>query len=311
MANVGAAAVFALLAIFVAQTAGDDPRPIPRGLLAHSRVHHTVHGLTSVSTDSFNAAAAFASHQAQGLAAYGLGRMASQCKCKFKGLCGCDAALEFMDCIAASCTSGTCNCQNGMQFLYACHNMSAVCPTTGLMCASDSASCLVPQVANASEPKKLDAAVARKAEKAAAPAKESAPAKSAPAKQERNPLQIRNVRYFHATPWPANKLLLALVSMSGLGTFGCDRCMMGQMTVGIFKAVTFGGCGIWACVDYVVIAVNCLMFWSTLSVVGYDARFQKWSINWAFWVTLFFFIAKCVLSAFEGKRRQNKGSTES
>jgi len=114
-----------------------------QGLLAHSRLHKTIHG-HSASTDSFNAATAFASAQVQGLAAYSLGRMGAQCKCAFHGSCGCDAALEFMDCIAAACQSGTCECQAGMHFLYACHNMSAVCPSSSLMCTLDSASCYAP-----------------------------------------------------------------------------------------------------------------------------------------------------------------------
>lgn len=134
------------------------------GLIAHAHLHHTAHG-HNATTDSFNAATAFASAQVQGLAAYSLGRMGAQCKCGFHGSCGCDAALEFMDCIAAACQSGTCECQDGMHFLYACHNMSAVCPTSNLMCTSDSASCFAPDAS----PQPVDGAAQKAAGTEASP----------------------------------------------------------------------------------------------------------------------------------------------
>jgi len=66
---------------------------------------------------------------------------ASQCKCKFIGLCSCRASVEFMDCIADACASGGCDCHEH-QFEEACGNMSATCPSIGVQCAKDKATCL-------------------------------------------------------------------------------------------------------------------------------------------------------------------------
>jgi len=66
---------------------------------------------------------------------------ASQCKCKFIGLCSCRASVEFMDCIADACASGSCDCHEH-QFEEACGNMSATCPSIGVQCSKDKATCL-------------------------------------------------------------------------------------------------------------------------------------------------------------------------
>lgn len=66
---------------------------------------------------------------------------ATQCKCKFIGLCSCRASVEFMDCIADACASGHCDCHKN-QFQEACGNMSAACPSIGVQCSKDKATCL-------------------------------------------------------------------------------------------------------------------------------------------------------------------------
>lgn len=73
-----------------------------------------------------------------------------QCSCEFRGLCTCEAAVEFMDCISARCTSGNCDCTE-LQFQHACVSIASTCsvdPLNGVMgiemaCSPDRATCLV------------------------------------------------------------------------------------------------------------------------------------------------------------------------
>lgn len=70
----------------------------------------------------------------------------SECSCSFnrKGSCGCDATLEFMNCMAQVCENPKCDCQSTSHFLGACHQIGTECPNTGLQCFEDHANCVVP-----------------------------------------------------------------------------------------------------------------------------------------------------------------------
>lgn len=67
--------------------------------------------------------------------------MADKCQCRFVGLCSCGQATSFMNCIADKLTSGDCE-SNEQTFVTHCHSMAAVCPSIGLTCGKEQATCI-------------------------------------------------------------------------------------------------------------------------------------------------------------------------
>jgi len=67
--------------------------------------------------------------------------MASDCQCHFSDTCSCEGSLTFMDCITRACNSGKCNCNGHHHFVDACQNMTETCPSVGLNCNQEKASC--------------------------------------------------------------------------------------------------------------------------------------------------------------------------
>jgi TM2 domain-containing membrane protein YozV len=52
------------------------------------------------------------------------------------------------------------------------------------------------------------------------------------------------------------KWMVALILSLFFGTLGVDRFYLGYTGLGIAKLLTFGGCGIWALYDLIMIAMN-------------------------------------------------------
>lgn len=50
--------------------------------------------------------------------------------------------------------------------------------------------------------------------------------------------------------------LTALLISFFLGGLGIDRFYLGQTGLGVAKLLTLGGCGIWALIDFILIALN-------------------------------------------------------
>jgi len=48
----------------------------------------------------------------------------------------------------------------------------------------------------------------------------------------------------------------ALLLSFFLGTLGVDRFYLGYTGIGIAKLLTLGGCGVWALIDFIMIAVR-------------------------------------------------------
>ena len=57
---------------------------------------------------------------------------------------------------------------------------------------------------------------------------------------------------------PKSKLILVLITLTGLSFFGLDRMYAGQIGMGIGKLLTLGGLGIWFLIDAFRVIVNAL-----------------------------------------------------
>lgn len=90
-----------------------------------------------------------------------------------------------------------------------------------------------------------------------------------------------------------NKIILAILEVLMLGICGIDRCYLGQTCLGVVKGITLGGLGIWALLDYLTVAVDCLGQWSSIEFMGFNAKFEPGTVMPAFYIMLVFLILSC------------------
>lgn len=77
--------------------------------------------------------------------------------------------------------------------------------------------------------------------------------------------------YGYGQPPVSNKSFLATWLLSLLlGVFGVDRFYLGKVGTGILKLVTFGGLGIWALIDLILVLANKTRDKQGLPLEGYD-----------------------------------------
>lgn len=80
-----------------------------------------------------------------------------------------------------------------------------------------------------------------------------------------------------AAPPIKSKLVLVLLQAFVFPAFlGMDRCYMGQCCLGIVKALTLGGLGLWTTIDYFAVMVNSLSRSASIHNLGFVA---KWNGN--------------------------------
>eukprot|EP00928_Gymnodinium_smaydae_P019229 TRINITY_DN17352_c0_g2_i1.p1 TRINITY_DN17352_c0_g2~~TRINITY_DN17352_c0_g2_i1.p1 ORF type:complete len:192 (-),score=47.32 TRINITY_DN17352_c0_g2_i1:87-662(-) len=108
-----------------------------------------------------------------------------------------------------------------------------------------------------------------------------------------------------------SKIALALISGSGFGCCGIDRCYLGQVGLGIAKGVTLGGIGIWAAIDGFIILVNMLEKSTELKCFGFNAEFDPNTVDMAFNVAVGLAILHALSSICGGAKKVSQSREKS
>jgi len=99
-----------------------------------------------------------------------------------------------------------------------------------------------------------------------------------------------------SSPKYVSKVWLAIVNVLFLGICGVDRCLAGQICLGVVKGLTLGALGVWSTLDFIVITINCLGKFDELTWVGYDVVFYPGGVQPAFVLSLIFVILKVCMT---------------
>lgn len=75
----------------------------------------------------------------------------------------------------------------------------------------------------------------------------------------------------------------ALLTMF-LGICGVDRCYTGHVCYGVVKGLTFGGCFVWAMIDYIIFIYVCITQRGSVDHLGNQANFKTDSLSGGWWV---------------------------
>lgn len=82
-----------------------------------------------------------------------------------------------------------------------------------------------------------------------------------------------------------SKLCLTLLEFFLItGLCGVDRCYMGDCCLGVVKALTLGGLGVWVLLDWFVVVINCVNKKTSIDSIGFTANFGKDNIDSSFYL---------------------------
>jgi len=96
-----------------------------------------------------------------------------------------------------------------------------------------------------------------------------------------------------------DKIVLGIVVAFCGSTFGIDRCLMGQFLLGTAKGITCGGCCIWGCIDFFLLAWNLLIMAPTIDVFFMKATFKEGTVTNGCYVFLGCYVLNCILNAMK------------
>jgi len=93
---------------------------------------------------------------------------------------------------------------------------------------------------------------------------------------------LHNATWLSSTNYPSkNKVVVVVLELTGLGVLGIDRFWIGgtfNIVLGILKLLSFGGCGLWALIDFVAICSNAIGLSPYISCLGMHCQWEDTSM---------------------------------